>query len=210
MRHIQDLTGKEFGELTVTHRLESRKGHSWWRVRCACGSEKDISRSHLLVAKSCGCMALENNRKAHTRHGMKRTPTWKSWRSMKQRCLLPTAPNYAMYGGRGISVCLRWRDSFEAFLGDMGERPSPGHSIDRIDGNRGYEPGNCRWATAKAQARNTRTNRLLAHGGRTLPLAAWAEELGVGWTALDNRLRSGWSVERTLTTPVKECRPRGR
>jgi hypothetical protein len=130
---------------------------------------------------------------------------------MKARCENTNTRSYPNYGGRGISVCTRWRDSFETFLADMGPRPSSTHSIDRIDNEGNYEPGNCRWATVDIQANNKRRTIVLTFDGRTQPLTAWASEVGIARDTLNARLRSyGWDVERALTTPVtrSQCLPK--
>jgi hypothetical protein len=117
------------------------------------------------------------------------------------RCQNPSAKGYENYGGRGISVCERWKD-FTAFYEDMGDPPS-GTSIDRIDNNGNYEPSNCRWATVTEQARNRRTNKILSFRGKDKCIAEWAECLGLTVNAIRNRLRVGWSVEQTLSTPLR-------
>lgn len=129
------------------------------------------------------------------KHG-KLSPTYQSWSAMKQRCLNPNSADYFRYGGRGIQICDSWRE-FEAFLRDMGERPE-GATLDRVDVNGNYEPGNCRWATCKQQGRNRRDNRLLAYNGKTQTLTEWAEEIGISRTSLTSRLSQGWSLERCL------------
>jgi hypothetical protein len=115
---------------------------------------------------------------------------------MVQRCTSPNNQNYAQYGGRGVTVCDQWL-TFANFLADMGDRPE-GKTLDRIDNSKGYEPGNCRWATRKEQQRNRRSNRLLTHAGQTKTMAQWAEDLGVPYTRLQGRLKMGWSVDRVL------------
>jgi len=121
---------------------------------------------------------------------------------MLSRCTSPTKREFPDYGGRGITVCVRWME-FPNFLADMGERPA-GMTLDRIDNDKGYEPGNCRWATPKEQSRNTRANRMVEAFGRTQCLAAWAEECGLKWWTLYARLFVyRWPVEDALTRPVK-------
>ncbi len=127
--------------------------------------------------------------------------TRNTWHQMLRRCTIPTACNYHNYGRRGIAVCHRWR-CFEAFLFDMGGRPS-GLEIDRIDNDGDYEPGNCRWVTKKQQMRNTRQNHVLAFDGRSQCLIEWAEELGIARHTLSRRIERGWSAERALTTPMR-------
>ncbi len=121
---------------------------------------------------------------------------------IKTRCGNPKAASFARYGARGITVCERWRESFEAFVADVGLPPSPAHSLDRVDNDRGYEPGNVRWATRTEQSNNQRNNVNLTHGGRTMSLTAWAREVGLSRIALAGRLARGWAVDRALTTPA--------
>lgn len=125
---------------------------------------------------------------------------WYSWRNMNARCYGRARPDFAYYGGRGITVCDRWRESFAAFLADMGLRPTPQHSLDRIDNHGNYEPGNCHWATRTEQMRNTRGVRLLTHDGLTLTMSAWAERTGIKYGTIVSRLYHGWSIQRTLET----------
>lgn len=135
--------------------------------------------------------------------GRKKTAEYHAWLGMKSRCTWAPGANYARYGGRGISVCERWSGSFEAFLADMGRKPSPGHTLERIDNDGNYEPGNCRWATRSEQNANTSLSRRLTFRGETLTLRGWAMRLGVKREALKKRLRLGWSVEDALGTPVR-------
>lgn len=131
-------------------------------------------------------------------HGMCNTPTYRSWINARKRCFDTQHEKYADYGGRGITMCERWKNSFANFFADMWERPN-GHQLDRINNNRGYEPGNCRWANLFQQAQNKRTNALLTLGGKTMCIAEWSRTLNIPVPTLANRLRAGWSIERTLT-----------
>lgn len=141
----------------------------------------------------------------HASHGhtldQKKSPTYQSWKGMIQRCTNPKAQGYQHYGGKGVTVCERWR-RFANFLEDMGERPSKGHSIDRKQSSGNYEPANCQWSTSIEQHRNTSRNKMLTHEGQTMPLSAWAELKGISASTLWNRLAEDWSIERALTTPA--------
>jgi hypothetical protein len=128
------------------------------------------------------------------------TPEYKAWESMRYRCCNPQHPQYPEYGGRGIWVCPRWQASFLAFLEDMGPKPSPEHSIDRVDNDRGYCLANCRWATKTQQGRNKRDNRMLTVGDETHCVSEWAEITGIKRQTLFWRLDAGWSPERAVHT----------
>lgn len=139
---------------------------------------------------------------ASFRHGHTNPPSpeYRTWLHIKHRCLNPANKRWDRYGGRGITVCDRWKDSFENFLGDMGLRPSPDHQIERIDNDGDYTPENCTWATRADQARNRRRTRLVTWDGRTMCLKDWAAELGIRYRTLHARIVDyGWSVERAFT-----------
>lgn len=164
-----DLSGRIFGRLTVLHRNGTGAwGRAKWLCRCSCGN-KCIVESRCFnrgITTSCGCARNELIRShPHTlRHGEsrpgRRSTEYEAWANMKGRCFCKTRPDYRDYGGRGITVCKRWRHSFEKFLADMGRKPSPRYSLDRYPNNDGnYEPGNCRWAAAAQQAANRRKRR---------------------------------------------------
>lgn len=135
-------------------------------------------------------------------HRMSNTPEWRAWRAMRARCYSPTHQVYDRYGGRGIRVCKRWRNSFENFFEDMGARPSPTHSLDRIDNEKGYTPSNCRWATEVNQQRNRRDARMLTLDEETLNLSAWAERYGMSVALLRYRLQKQ-DLRTALETPVR-------
>ncbi|MEV6833541.1 hypothetical protein AB0N17_03255 [Streptomyces sp. NPDC051133] len=130
-----------------------------------------------------------------------------TWRAMIRRCHNPAADNYPRYGGRGITVCQAWRDSFDQFLADLPSRPTAEYSLERIDNNRGYEPGNVRWATATEQARNRRDNHYLRANGQTRLLEEWADITGIPKSTLYNRIAAGWTDEAAVTTPVRPKAP---
>jgi hypothetical protein len=160
----KDIRNKKFNRLTVLYDTGRRtgNGNSIWKCKCECGNYKDIRRDVLLNGntKSCGCLSVESAKRTHTIHGKSRNGnlTYKSWYSMKRRCLDEKYDNYKYYGGRGIQICERWM-KFENFLADMGERPE-GMTIDRINNDGNYEPSNCKWSTKEEQNRNRRICKL--------------------------------------------------
>ncbi len=133
-------------------------------------------------------------------HGMSRSIEYQIWCAMKSRCFVPTDPHYYAYGNRGITVCAQWAESFSAFIAYVGRRPSKLHSIDRIDNNGNYEPGNVRWATRTEQSRNKRNTKFISAFGENRPLAEWAEIIGIRYSILEKRLRAGWPAEKAVTT----------
>jgi hypothetical protein len=131
-----------------------------------------------------------------------KSPEYRCWGHILDRCYRPKTGGYERYGGRGIKVCDRWRHSFENFLADMGTKPSKDHSIDRIDVNGDYEPGNCRWATRAEQDLNRRNTLFVTAMGETLPLKVWSERTGIPYDAMWSRIKSGWDEERAVTAPI--------
>lgn len=178
-----------------------KNGRTYATCTCDCGSRTERLLGGIRDGriKGCGCMRGLSRRKHGESHVAGNTPEYRAWCLLRSRCNRKTDPRFSSYGGRGISVCGRWND-FANFLEDMGRRPSPRHSIDRINNNGNYEPGNCRWATATQQSLNTRRNVLLTLNGETRALSVWAQLLNIDRATLAKRLRLGWSVERTLTT----------
>lgn len=183
-----DLTGRQFGKLTVRDWVPGALRDGAWRCACECGGQHLARGSHLTGGRivSCGCMRPQ--------HGGKGTRLYAIWQGMLRRCDDRGHKNWADYGGRGITVCERWRD-FSHFAADMGQPPT-GATIERRDNARGYEPGNCHWADRKQQARNTRRSIIIEFQGRSQSLAAWAEEFGVNYWKLHSRYKLGWTPER--------------
>lgn len=159
-----------------------------------------------MAAQKNPLKGLANHKYKHGHVGTgDKSPTYNTWLTMKQRCLNSKDPRYSDYGGRGIIICAAWLD-FSNFLRDMGVRPAK-TSIDRINTNGNYEPGNCRWATRKEQQRNMRSSRMIEFRGVTKSLSAWAEELGIHKGALQARINRDWPIERAMTEAVTRFRP---
>lgn len=204
-----DLSQSKFGRLQpvqIARREPIASGtRIIWLCRCDCGRETEVWAGALRCGsiKSCGCLRRERVAAKNTSHGLSGTPEYEVWCSMKKRCANPRHKSYSAYGGRGISVCERWTNSFKFFIDDMGLRPSPKHSIERRDTSGNYEPNNCYWATKVEQYSNMRKNVYLSHNGITRTLAEWSRELGMPHSTILARLAKGWSVERALATPPR-------
>ena len=190
VRKKLDLTGKVFGKLTVLQEVEPYiypcgKKEVKWLCKCECGSTKEVVRSSLRSGdtKSCGCYHKETssiNGKANKTHGeSNKSKEYQAWISMLRRCDNPNTIYYKNYGGRGITVCPEWINSYEQFLADVGRAPSPQHSLDRIDVNGNYEPNNVRWTTWTIQAKNKRINSKNTSGYK-----------GVSWNKADRKWKA--------------------
>lgn len=204
-RPARDITGQDFGRWHVESYAGGTGNKRSWNCVCTCGTRRVVQGRTLIYggSTSCGC----SHQEAVSTHGHYGTRVYRIWQGMKTRCGNATHRHYRNYGGRGVKVCDRWAASFEAFLSDMGEPPTRHHTIDRYpdkDGN--YEPGNCRWATAKQQGRNTRKNRNLTHDGQTLTVTEWAERIGLPAPTLYSRIRRGLSVHLVLSPIVDPAR----
>jgi hypothetical protein len=188
MANRLELTGRRFGHWTALGRSARRCG---WLCRCDCGTERSVISSDLLSGRSsaCGCTRRTRRSHGHTARASGRTPEYAAWAAMKTRCTNPNGDFWYCYGGRGIRVAAEWVDSFEAFFAHVGPRPSGRHSLDRIDANGHYEPGNVRWATPEEQANNKTSCRFLEHGGERMTLRQWARKLGITSASLRDRLR---------------------
>ena len=196
MPAFQDLTGQPFGRLTVIKYggRHPTLGGSVWICECTCGNVRPYRASALKDhhTRSCGCMPCNKI------HGLSKTPEYKVWHGIIQRCYNPKSPNYKYYGARGITVCDEWRNSVETFYADMGPRTSPAHSIERRVNDLGYSPENCYWATLKEQNRNRRLNHLITMHNTTACLSVWLEVLGVSHSTFKGRKQRGWTDEQAL------------
>ncbi len=210
MKRFKPSPNLKYNRLTsVSEEGVDSHGQKNWKFVCECGNEI-IARFSAVKSgntKSCGCWDREVASKKATTHGHSGVDDpykdeYRIWRGMKKRASgTLTGDKNINYSKKNISICESWKESFVNFLNDMGKRPSPKHSIDRIDNNGNYEPTNCRWATPKEQARNRSSNRLLTYAGETKTLAEWAEITGISGKKINSRIsKLGWSIEKALET----------
>lgn len=201
-----DLTGKQFGYLTVLSRAENgSQGDTRWLCRCKCGNEKVILGKALRsgATVSCGCYHKEVVSKGQTTHGGSKSRLFTIWQNVKRRCYNQNYKFYSYYGGRGISMCDEWRNDFVAFR-DWANANGYDDSLtlDRIDTNGNYEPSNCRWATRKQQMNNNRRNHVYEIDGVSKTIAQWCEEYSVPHERVRRRVvNEGWDILSALTTP---------
>lgn len=210
MKHLE---GTKVGMLSVIRRDGRRRGSQAWLCQCDCGNEAHVTTSELTSgrAKSCGCRRGGVTH-GHTRGGRgAKSPTMSSWAGMIQRITNPAATAYDHYRKRGITICDRWRygengvSAFECFLADMGERPSRAVTLERINNDGNYEPGNCRWATRREQGNNRSTNILIEYQGQKFTFAELARHVGLPKEFLRHRiLRAGWPVEAAISEPKQQ------
>jgi hypothetical protein len=208
---IRYAPGEAVGPWTIIEESKpDANGNLIWSVRHLCGAERIARGSRLRHGRvrCIQCSPKKTKQVPRVRKKQRRSELYSTWRDMKDRCHRPACKSYHRYGGRGIRVCDRWRDSFSAFVADMGPRPSPSHTIDRIDGTRGYEPDNCRWATQKEQQRNRLNNVRFDVGGAMRTLGEISELTGIPERVLKTRARDlGWSIQDAIGIPYSPGRP---
>lgn len=214
MTRFADITGRRFGRWTVASRAPNTPdGGTRWHCVCDCGTRRVVYAGSLKsgVSPSCGCLSKEHLSKMRYVHGMSRTPEYRAWRAMISRCTNVANKMYYRYGGRGISVCPEWGD-FVRFHADMGNRPSPKHTLERRDNNGNYEPSNCTWATRKHQSRNRNCTRDVVYRGTRMPVSVAIEmaATGVKRKTVTARLDRGWPTEEALETPPGGDAPKKR
>lgn len=201
---VKDLTGQKFGRLTVIKMADYRKkGKITWVCRCDCGNYVDMPGINLTKAngtKSCGCICKK--------HGMFGTRIYNVWHTMKERCYVKSQSSYPNYGGRGIKVCEEWQEFIPfmewAYANGYDENAPRGQcTLDRIDPSGNYEPNNCRWATYKEQANNTKSTVFLTYKGETKPASEWSKIVGISQSAITQRKNRGWTDEECLTIKSK-------
>lgn len=202
------IEGRRYGRYTVLGAFNRVGSNRKFLCKCECGTTRSVYEANLVSGKtlSCGCFHSENTISRRTVHGesgtvgLERTPEYRCWIGMRARC---SDKEDKYYGGRGISVCKRWEESFMEFLGDMGRRPSGKHSIDRINNDGDYEPNNCRWATAHEQRSNTSRNVLVVLDGQKMIVAEALRKVGLKSSTFWERVRRGWSMQRAISVGVK-------
>ena len=209
MTVILNLVGKVSGRLTVIRKTanRSKQGKVIWECLCSCGNTVLAVTVAITSGRtrSCGCLHKEIVKSTKTKHGLHHTPEYKTWQNIKNRCYNAKQNDYPRYGGRGITVCDEWLNSFEAFYRDMGPKPGPEYSIERKENDKGYSKENCRWATRIEQANNTRRNVFYFHNGTTKTLPAWCRELNLNYVAVEQRIRTlGWTFEEVIADAVKK------
>ena len=207
-KKAKDITGQRFGRLIALGPVgKNDNSNVIWLCVCDCGKITNVVGDYLRKGgtRSCGCLSQESR----TVHGMRGTAIYRIWSHIKGRCINQSDNAYASYGGRNIHICDEWRHDFQAFydyvsaLPDYGKK---GYSIDRIDNDGDYEPGNVQWSSSKQQSRNRRSNILLTYAGKTQCVADWADELGIKKTVLYDRIYNGWTAEKILTQPIRQRR----
>ena len=182
MPRLVDLKGQKIGRLTILERDYTKPNakNAMWRCQCDCGNTTVTAGPNIgKTTFSCGCWVRENNSNLNRTHGASKTSEFGIWQGIQQRCHNPNNPRYDRYGARGIVMCERWRCDFRNFLYDMGARPSPKHSVERINNDGNYEPGNCEWALQKVQNRNYSRTNLIEINGEKLCVLDWCNRLNI-------------------------------
>lgn len=199
MTKVLDISGQRYARLVALEFARIQRGNAVWVFACDCGALKSIDAHSVRygATRSCGCLHSEAAAAKNTKHGKSHTPEYLTWKSMRERCGNPNVLNYHRWGGRGIRVCPEW-DDFDLFLAHVGPRPSSRHSLDRINNDGNYEPGNVRWATDAEQGRNMVRNHWIEFRGERMIQQDWADRLGIAGCTLRKRLKR-WTLERALT-----------
>ena len=209
---MYDLRGQKFGRLLVIERAGSNRGSITYLCRCECGNEVIVPTSSLRSGntKSRGCLSRENLLAQRTKHGKCGTRLYRIWKNMKARCLYKSVHTYKHYGGRGITVCTEWANSYPAFeKWAIANGYRDNLTIDRIDVNGNYCPENCKWVSMQEQANNTRKNHYIEFKGEKRTLSEWARLLNMPYSKLKYRIQAGWALEDALNPKDFSYRKRG-
>lgn len=207
--HHKDLTGQKFNMLKVISFAYIKDSHSFWNCVCDCGKETIVCGSRLTrgLTKSCGCLIKSTphiRSKESYKHTVEKDRLYSIFMEMKRRCYNKNCRSYKHYGARGITICNEWLENPQQFRDWAFAHGYQDHlSIDRIDVNGIYEPNNCRWVSSKEQANNRRSNLKITFNGKTMTAAEWCELKGWNRHVIPERLRKGWSLEKTMTTPLR-------
>lgn len=208
MRKIIDLTGQKFGRLTAIKRVGSSKNKSaLWLCKCDCGNEIIATSNNLRNGntQSCGCLATEIRRKLCTKHNMRNTRIYRTWKSIRQRCYYERNDHYKYYGARGIIVCEEWKKDFLSFYNwAMANGYRDDLTIDRINVNGNYEPSNCRWITLKEQNNNRRSNHLITYNNETKNLQQWIDKFGIKRADFYYLLKKGYKETEILNILINK------
>ena len=212
-----DLTNQRFTRLQVineaTPYIWQGKAKIQWNCQCNCGNTTIQTTEHLRSGHttSCGCLGYEARKKAVTKHGCakqgKKTSEYSRWQGIIKRCYNPSSENYKFYGGKGVTVCDQWRESFILFLADMGPCPT-GYEIDRTDNTKGYAPGNCAWVTPQQNKRNMSNNHLVTINGETKLVVEWCAIFNINKHTVYQRIHRGWPEDQWFELTTKTRRKR--
>lgn len=191
----RDISGLTYVRLTAIKKIGVKDRISIWECKCSCGKTVNISIYNFGKTKSCGCILTLNKRS----HGESKSKLYRIWSTMKERCYNPNNHKFSLYGAKGVTVCERWRNSFENFKNDMGDRITDKLSIERKDNKGNYSPENCKWATSTEQARNRSTTRYIETQWGRISLAEAAEKSGINYGTLKRRLNLGYEGEKLFS-----------
>ncbi len=199
-----DITGLKYGRLTVLREDgKDKRGGVMWLCKCECGNFRRNARCTLVngIVLSCGCLRKEQFIQSVRSHGLTHSPEWRCWMAIRSRCNNPNNQEFSNYGGRGIKVCRRWNNSFLNFLADMGRKPDPSYTIERINVNRGYSPENCKWIPLKEQYWNMRKTKYVFYEGKRVALGILYKMAPrpITYNAFRGRIRKGWDLNDALT-----------
>lgn len=209
----KSLAGIKFGKLTAMEIVATPFGkkskHKYWKCLCDCGNYHIVKSSHLIAlqVKSCGCYLIEANRERSETHGMSGHPLYGTYSSMMSRCYKKQNKRYKRYGGRGIKVFHKFKNPkyfIQWVEKNLGKKPSTKHSLDRIDNNKGYYPGNLRWANQVTQVRNRSVTKILVINGVKKSISEWCEIYNIKYSIYADRIKSGWDHEFALKTKAKK------